>query len=142
MPNSNTLLALLLASLLAGCAKKPSPSEQGAPTTAAPAAVAAAPVALSPATEARTLYRSRCAPCHGESGKGDGVGAAALNPKPRDYTDATWQETVTDEQIQKTIVQGGAAVGKSPIMPGSPDLASKEAVVAELVKTIRSFKGK
>lgn len=77
--------------------------------------------------------------CHGQSGKGDGVGAAALNPKPRDYTNAEWQKSVTDEDIAKIIVQGGAAVGKSPNMPSNPDLASKPQVVQGLVKVVRSF---
>ena len=30
-----------------------------------------------------TLY---CAVCHGNEGKGDGPGAAALNPKPADFS--------------------------------------------------------
>ncbi len=32
------------------------------------------------------LYAQQCALCHGAAGKGDGVAAAALNPKPRDFT--------------------------------------------------------
>jgi hypothetical protein len=35
---------------------------------------------------------------------------------------------------------GGAAVGKSPAMPGNPDLQAKPAVVKELVKLVRAFK--
>jgi hypothetical protein len=77
--------------------------------------------------------------CHGESGKGDGPAAAALNPKPRDYTDAAWQKATTDEQIKDVIVRGGAAVGKSPTMPGQADLASQPEVLAGLVKIIRDF---
>ena len=50
--------------------------------------------------------------------------AAALNPKPRNYHDQAWQKSVTDDQIKKAITLGGAAVGKSPIMPASPDLSS------------------
>lgn len=90
-------------------------------------------------TEAKEMFDQRCAPCHGASGKGDGPGAVALNPKPRNYTDAAWQKGVTDEQLRKTIVMGGAAVGKSPIMPGSPDLESKPEVVNGLVKIVRDF---
>ncbi|HWC04994.1 MAG TPA: cytochrome c [Methylomirabilota bacterium] len=33
-----------------------------------------------------------CTACHGESGKGDGPGAAALNPKPADWTSAKVQQ--------------------------------------------------
>ncbi len=131
----------VLFALAASCSKKPAPSEtqqQSAPVAEAPAA---APQE-DPAAEARTLFKTRCAVCHGNDGKGDGPGAAALNPKPRNYTDAAWQSSVTDEQIHKTIVYGGAAVGKSPIMPGNPDLEPKPKVVDELVKLIRGFKGK
>jgi hypothetical protein len=35
---------------------------------------------------------------------------------------------------------GGPAVGKSPAMPGNPDLQSKPEVVKELVKIVRAFK--
>lgn len=34
----------------------------------------------------RQIYDKKCAPCHGAEGKGDGPGAAALDPKPRDFT--------------------------------------------------------
>lgn len=87
------------------------------------------------------LFKTRCAPCHGEAGHGDGPGAAALNPKPRNYTDVAWQTKVSDEDIRKTILYGGAAVGKSPAMPANPDLEGKPEL-DELVKTVRSFKGK
>ena len=138
----NAALAILSISFIAvGCAKKPDASQQAAPAEpAAQATAAAVAAAPDPAMEARTLFKTRCAVCHGESGKGDGPGAAALNPKPRDYTDATWQGSVTDEQIHKTILFGGAAVGKSPNMPGNPDLEGKDAVVDSLVKVVRSFK--
>ena len=92
--------------------------------------------------EAKDLFKTRCVPCHGDQGKGNGPGAAALNPKPRNYTDATWQASVTDEQLKKTIVGGGAAVGKSPNMPANPDLEGKDAELNGLVAIIRGFKGK
>jgi mono/diheme cytochrome c family protein len=103
--------------------------------------VAADSDAISPAAskEAAQIFATRCALCHGANGKGDGSAAAALNPKPRDYSDAAWQRSVTDEQIEKIIVGGGAAVGKSPMMPANDDLASKPEVVKALRVTIRAF---
>jgi cytochrome c553 len=89
--------------------------------------------------EAREAFNTRCASCHGTEGKGNGPAAAALNPKPRDYTDKNWQKSVTDEQIKKTITMGGAAVGKSPIMPASPDLESNPQMLDGLVAIIRQF---
>ncbi len=93
------------------------------------------------AVDAHELFKMRCVPCHGETGKGNGPGSAALNPKPRDYTDPTWQAKVVDEDIKKTILYGGAAVGKSPAMPPNPDLDGKPELDG-LVKVVREFKGK
>jgi len=90
-------------------------------------------------TEAKTIFTQRCAVCHGMGGQGDGVGAAALNPKPRNYTDKTWQSSVKDADIEKIIVGGGATVGKSPLMPPNPDLSAKPAVVQGLRAIVRSF---
>jgi mono/diheme cytochrome c family protein len=94
-----------------------------------------------PAADGEELFKTRCAPCHGDHGKGDGPGAAALNPKPRNYTDVAWQDKVSDEDIKKTILYGGAAVGKSAAMPANPDLEDKPELDA-LVKKVRAFKGK
>ncbi|MBK7771984.1 MAG: c-type cytochrome [bacterium] len=85
------------------------------------------------------MFNTRCAACHGQFGRGDGPGAAGLNPKPRNYADAAWQSTVTDEEIEKAIVYGGAAVGKSPQMVANPDLQAKPGVVAALREKVRSF---
>ena len=35
----------------------------------------------------RDLYLHECAPCHGKTGRGDGVAAPNLEPKPRDFTE-------------------------------------------------------
>jgi len=75
--------------------------------------------------EARNTFKTVCALCHGESGKGDGVAATNLHPKPRDYTDTTWQRRVTDAEIKRIILKGGPAVGKSVLMPAQPQLAEK-----------------
>lgn len=88
---------------------------------------------------ADTVFSTRCATCHGQDGKGTGPAAAALNPKPRDYSDPEWQKSVSDEQIKKTIVEGGAAVGKSPLMAPNPDLANQPVVLDGLVKIVRGF---
>jgi cytochrome c553 len=89
--------------------------------------------------EAETLFTTRCAACHGLDGTGNGPGAAALNPKPRNYHDAAWQQATTDEEIEKAIVMGGSAVGKSFLMAANPDLQSKPGVVAALREKVRSF---
>ena len=93
-----------------------------------------------PAADARKLFATKCVVCHGDHGAGDGPGAAALTPKPRAFGDATWQASVTDDQIKKTILEGGAAVGKSPAMSANPELADKPDELTELVKIVRAFK--
>jgi mono/diheme cytochrome c family protein len=93
-----------------------------------------------PTAEARQTFQSRCAPCHGETGKGDGASASALNPKPRNFSDAAWQQGIKDDDIRKVIVKGGAAVGKSSMMPAAPDLESNTALVDGLVGVIRNMK--
>ncbi len=89
--------------------------------------------------EAEELFTKRCAACHGTDGSGNGPGAFGLDPKPRNYRDAAWQKTVTDEEIEKVIVYGGAAVGKSAQMVANPDLQAKPGVVAALREKVRSF---
>lgn len=124
---------------LAGCKKteEEPPSEGTNPTEASGAGSAADTSAA--AFEARHTFQTICATCHGPDGKGNGQAAAALNPKPRNYTDKAWQASVTDDDIKKIILNGGAAVGKSPVMPAQPQLRGKPEVVDELVKIIRAF---
>ena len=81
---------------------------------------------------------SGCALCHGALGKGDGVNAQGFPTKPRNYTDAKWQASVTDDDIKKIIVKGGKAVGKSDTMPGQPQLEG-DPELDSLVKIIRGF---
>jgi mono/diheme cytochrome c family protein len=105
------------------------------PLPAAPDAPAAEPVPMT----ADLVFSKRCATCHGASGRGDGPGAQALKPRPRDYTDSSWQKSVSDAQIKKTIIEGGASVGKSTLMAPNADLADNPAVLDGLVKIIRDF---
>ena len=90
-------------------------------------------------TDFAALYGANCSGCHGAEGRGDGPSSAALNPKPRNYHDPSWQQAATDEGITKAILEGGAAVGKSAVMPSNPDMVKKPEVVAELVKIVRGF---
>ncbi|MBK9033084.1 MAG: c-type cytochrome [Myxococcales bacterium] len=139
---------LLIALLVAACSSKGDAPPAAAPPPVAPIAARpptagsmTAPVAVTPASEARKIFASRCAMCHGVGGRGDGAAALSMNPRPRDYTDATWQAAVTDADLTRTIVAGGAAVGLNSMMPAATDLQDKPAVVEELVKLIRGFSG-
>lgn len=90
--------------------------------------------------EALEIFSSRCAACHGPEGEGNGPASAALNPKPRNFKDVAWQKSVTDQHIEKIIEGGGAAVGKSPLMPANPDLKGKP-VIQGLREQVRSLGG-
>jgi len=88
--------------------------------------------------QGKKLYGQFCASCHGQSGKGDGPAAAALNPKPRDHTDKEYMSKLSDEDMFKVIKNGGASIGKSPLMP--PWGASlKDDQIKDVVAYIRTL---
>lgn len=137
------IVALLLAGA-AACGKnsEPPPPTSGSPNAqpeTGPNRQAAGEPAGQP-SQAQQMFNTVCATCHGADGTGKGPAADSLNPKPRDYTDAAWQASITDEQLKETILKGGQAVGKSPMMPGQPQLADQPEVLDGLVKIIRGFK--
>jgi len=73
------------------------------------------------------MENMRCSACHGDSGKGDGPAAIALNPKPRNYTDCAVMSKKSDAELFKVIKEGGPAVGLSPLMaPFGSQLNDKE----------------
>jgi mono/diheme cytochrome c family protein len=142
--SSLLFVVLAAAAALAGCKKEQAPggsaTEIVATTTAATGGAAGgATGAAGAAQEARALFDSTCAICHGPAGLGDGPASANLNPRPRDYSDKAWQASVTDADLHAIILQGGAAVGKSATMPGQPQLKGKPEVVDALVAIIRGF---
>lgn len=88
------------------------------------------------------MENMRCSACHGESGKGDGPAAVALNPKPRNYTDCSVMGTKSDAELFKVIKQGGQ--GKdvepklSPLMVAfESQLSDKE--IWDVIAFIRSI---
>jgi len=116
-------------------AATPAAEPGAAPAQAAPAAADAA------RTDAAQIFATRCYTCHGANGAGNGPASAGLTPPPRDFQDPAWQASVSDEHIRQIIQYGGAAVGRSPAMPGNPDLTSKPEVVDALLAHVRGLKG-
>lgn len=133
------VLAIMLA---AACGKNqsPPPPSSGVPGAKPESAPTNGGGGGGDVAAAQDYFARICAACHGTSGHGDGPAAASLNPHPRDYTDAAWQASITDDQIRDIILRGGAAVGKSALMPAQTQLKDKPAIVDGLVKIIRSFK--
>lgn len=88
------------------------------------------------------LYKQRCVLCHGDAGAADGVGARRIQPEPQHLNDVIWQANVTDDEIAKAVLEGGAAVSRSPMMPANPDLKTKPADVKSLVAYVRTLRAK
>ena len=59
------------------------------------------------------VFKTYCILCHGADGEGDGRASKIHNPKPANLT----LSFLTDAQKEIIIRTGGAAVGRSPIMP-------------------------
>jgi mono/diheme cytochrome c family protein len=105
------------------------------PAPAAPA-VAVAAGTKNPGVE---KYEQFCAACHGIDGKADGAAAQAMNPKPRNLTDAKWQASVDDAHITKVIKEGGASVGLSATMAPWGAVVNDEEI-KQMVEHIRAIK--
>jgi len=53
------------------------------------------------------LYKANCVSCHGDQGKGDGLAAAALNPKPRNFHSGdNWINGQSFSGLYKTLEEG------------------------------------
>ena len=90
------------------------PTSSGTDSAAVPAAAGEVSMAVG-----EQVVKERCVLCHGESGKGDGPGGAALNPKPRNWTDDSYMGTRTDEQLYQVIFNGKGSMtawGKTGIL--------------------------
>jgi len=76
----------------------------------------ATPALAADAAEGAKSFATFCSTCHGEKGAGDGVAAAGLDPKPANFATAEFWKGKDDAYLTKVIKEGGAAVGKSPLM--------------------------
>ncbi|HFS67442.1 MAG TPA: cytochrome c [Flavobacteriia bacterium] len=82
--------------------------------------------------QGKCIFRSRCAVCHGLNGHGDGPGAKALTPKPKDLTLPLIQNQTDGELFWK-------------ISKGRNDMIQWEPILSEtqrwnLVNYIRTLK--
>ncbi len=86
--------------------------------------------------DGKQLYEQTCAMCHGVSGKGDGPTSQVLQPKPADLTVVLKDKK--DAYLTKLIREGGASVGKSPLMPSYKDTLNKEQIQS-LIQYVKGF---
>ena len=81
--------------------------------------------------DARSVYNSKCASCHGRDGRAKSM--HAKHEKARDLTSGEWQDSVSDERIYNSISNGK---GK---MPGFKKKLS-DAQMDELVNYVRRLR--
>jgi mono/diheme cytochrome c family protein len=62
----------------------------------------------------KASYEINCASCHGDKGLGDGVAAAALEPKPRNLVTGTFKQGAKPEQVFATLAKGVAGTTMAP----------------------------
>lgn len=92
----------------------------------------------------KSIFVTRCSLCHGLSGKGDGpyitkqLKKNPKHPKPHDFTDAAYMQTLSETEISDTIYKGGAHSGKSEVMPAWWKVLNKEEI-HNLTLFIKSF---
>lgn len=83
--------------------------------------------------QGKKVAEVNCASCHGAGGKGNGVAAAALNPRPADWTSAKVQAESDGEIFWKISTGRGA-------MPAWKHLPENDRWA--LVRYVRSLGGK
>jgi mono/diheme cytochrome c family protein len=84
---------------------------------------------------AQKLYAANCQTCHGESGRGDGPGGAALEKKPADLGACIKANNETDGSLFWKISEG-----RSPMVSWKGSLTETQRW--ELVNYIKTFAGK
>lgn len=87
----------------------------------------------------RGTYKHYCAPCHGETGEGDGIYYSTdLSPMPRNLTDEGHMSTRSETELFKWIKDGSAASGKSNLCPPWGSTLSEE-TIRNLVSYVRGL---
>ena len=105
--------AVLLALLGAGSARAGDVSEQG-----------------------KRIYEIRCAPCHGDTGAGDGPAAVAISPPPRNFREPGFWNGRPPAQLRLVVAQGRPGTMMAPFKGVLSD-AEIDAVVAYLVSAFK-----
>lgn len=87
---------------------------------AQPPAVAAGPAAGDPA-KGQAVYMANCMACHGAAADGKGPAAAALKPRPTDFSSAAWWAGKDDARVKAAIKSGKPGTAMMPFAQLSND---------------------
>jgi mono/diheme cytochrome c family protein len=91
------------------------------------------------AAKGAATFKLYCAACHGETGHGDGIAAAALTPKPRDLSEKAYMDTLSDQHIYTVIKDGGTAVGKSMFMTAWGAILKEDQAIHDVAAYVRTL---
>ena len=81
---------------------------------------------------AKTVYKNKCANCHGDTGAGDGPDAERYDPLPADFTDSKLMNSASDGELFYKISEG-----KKPMPVFKAKLTEEQRW--QLVLLLRSF---
>lgn len=129
--------AILMAAVLGACARPqpvatPEPSAMLAPVPSDYAGLAN-PFGADVTPEGQSLYKTNCATCHGDAGRGDGTVAPSLNPRPVDLVKLN--EAATEDYLFWRISTGSAGTA----MAGWKGILSDEQIW-QVIVVIRAMK--
>jgi mono/diheme cytochrome c family protein len=91
--------------------------------------VALGGVAAAEPERGRVIYEQRCAACHGANGDGNGLAAAAMEPRPKNLRDADFWRGRTAADVRQVVRDGKRGTLMAPFAGALSD-ADIDAVVA------------
>ena len=139
-----TIVCVYAALLLGGCGSKSGGSEAASSGAAGAPASAPAPDTTRSSAPAPTqvslelgekVFQQRCVLCHGPEGRGNGPASAGLKPPPRNFHDAPYMHSKTDDELLTSIRNG-----KSAMPPWGKVLSDVE--IRSALMVVRTFAGK
>lgn len=138
-----SLIIGCLITVVFGCtSKEEAPATPEPPAAAEVPAPPPTPAPTVAAFDAQQTFNTICATCHGTKGLGDGPAGQALNPRPASFSDPEFWKTRDRAHVINVIKNGGASVGKSPLMVPYGSQFSDEQIgqLADIVMTFKPSK--
>lgn len=84
------------------------------------------------------IYREKCAVCHGKGGRGDGLLAQILDPRPVDFTDSRAMADVNDDYLFWRVSEGGQFWPFDSVMPRWKGIM-KEDEIWKVISYVHAF---